>query len=306
MGAAFGKVQDKSVVGLLTHCRDPEQFTMGAEQSTPRETTTETATMQNIVPAPAAARVGKTELNPKTKEQLTVTLADINVNHEQDQKWTRKPIGGSSTPSDEISEASTRSSAPVSFRVSKTKRKQRLGVSLHSGSPGCEGVVITSLQDGAIRGVGARLGDKVISIGGTPVEDAYHAAELLKNAVGDIEVVVERVEEEDAKAALANLDSSRSSVPLSFRISKNKRKESLGVTLHSDSPGCDGVVITGLQNGGMRGVGARLGDKVISIGGSPVKHADEAADLLKKAVGDVEVVVERMEEDEETQAALAA
>ena len=48
--------------------RDPEQFTMGAEQSTPRETTTETATMQNIVPAPAAARVGKTELNPKTKE----------------------------------------------------------------------------------------------------------------------------------------------------------------------------------------------------------------------------------------------
>ena len=164
-------------------------------------------TTQNSVPAPpVAAPVDKVELEPKLKEQLTVTLADVNVSTDVSKKrpGERQPIGGASTPSDEgeLSIASTRSSSfPLSFRISKNKRKERIGLSLHSGSPGCEGVVISGLQDGAIRGVDARLGDRVVTIGGSPVKDAYEAAEMLKAAVGEVEVVIERIQEDKSMVA---------------------------------------------------------------------------------------------------------
>ena len=99
------------------------------------------------------------------------------------------------------SQASTRSSVPLSFRFSKQKRQERVGLSLHSGED-CDGVVITGLQDGAIRGKGARPGDRVVSINGIAVSTASQAGDVLKKVVGECEVVVERMEVEE-EAALA-------------------------------------------------------------------------------------------------------
>ena len=183
---------------------------MGAEQSTPTETTTATTVApiekENVVPAPAAALAAeKPELPPAVEKKITVSLADVHM--KDPGKITGKRSGerpniGSNSPSDEgaLSQASTRStSVPLSFRFSKQKRQDRVGVSLHSGDD-CDGVVITGVQEGAINGVGARPGDKVVSINGVPVKTATQAGEVLRKVVGDCEVIVERIEDEEMEA----------------------------------------------------------------------------------------------------------
>ena len=183
---------------------------MGAEQSTPTTETSATHVVPDeIVDAPAAAPIGKIQLPLAAEKTITVSLSEVNIVNDTHQRVGQKrpgerpALGGINSPSDEgaLSQASTRSSVPLSFRFSKQKRQERVGVSLHSGED-CDGVVITGLQDGAIRGKGARPGDRIVSINGVAISTATQAGEVLRKVVGDCEVVVERIEEED-EAALA-------------------------------------------------------------------------------------------------------
>ena len=80
----------------------------------------------------------------------------------------------------------------VTFRLSKHSKSERMGVTLQTYA-GQDGVIISALERGCTAELaGASTGDKIIAINNVRVHSANTAAEMLKNSLGDVEVVVER------------------------------------------------------------------------------------------------------------------
>ena len=141
-------------------------------------------------------------------ETITFTLSDLSVKKAEgvgippelklDGVGSRsgaRPALGATVSEDSLSAATTRSETALSFRVSKRSRTDRVGVTLESTVRRgvTEGVMITNLKEGgSIAQAGASMGDKLVSINGVHVTSARVASELFKNALGDVEVVVER------------------------------------------------------------------------------------------------------------------
>ena len=129
-----------------------------------------------------------------TLSDLSVKNADLKLPDGDARPGARPAIGGATE--DSTSAATSRSETALSFRLAKRSRTDRLGVTLESfkrGGVPLGGVMITHLQEGSsIEKAGANMGDRLVSINGEHVTSANKAADLLKKAVGDVEVIVER------------------------------------------------------------------------------------------------------------------
>jgi len=169
---------------------------MGAAESTEA---THDGTSDGAVATPAADGAAPMA---SPRQQFSITLKDMKVGDDDgsgglgkggSEVWGSFDVAGKSD--DALSAASTRSqSVQRSFRVTKPKKKVRVGVTLES-HPEEKIVRIANFHEGSmLQSTGAQVGDVVVSVNGTAVTDCNQATEIIKKSVGDVEVVIEREE----------------------------------------------------------------------------------------------------------------
>ena len=174
-------------------------FSMGAQESSAAPHVEPEVADEN------ASVTANVEPQQAPRATITLTLSDLSVKNAgalQDLKLpdgdsrpgARPAIGGATE--DSTSAATSRSETALSFRLAKRSHTDRVGVTLVSSKRGgvpLGGVMITHLQEGSsIEKAGANMGDRLVSINGEHVTSANKAADILKKAVGDVEVIVER------------------------------------------------------------------------------------------------------------------
>ena len=135
------------------------------------------------------------------------------------------------------------------------KRRGRVGLTCRT-EPCGHGVQVAALEPGSVAlAAGLFVGDVLLSINGVLVSDHRHAIELI-DAAHVLSVVV------DARTREVTLD-------------KRSSNRDVGLTVSDRIDGGSGVVVTGLQPGGLAIQRLALGDTILSIEGCLVEgHAD--------------------------------
>ena len=86
------------------------------------------------------------------------------------------------------------------------------------------------------------------------------------------------------------------SVQMSYRMSKAKKSTKVGLTVESKNDGSNVVKILEIKKGSLfASLGAQKGDILVSVNGVACTGSAQATGLIKKSVGDVELIIEREE-----------
>ena len=135
---------------------------------------------------------------------------------------------------------------------------------------------------GAAAGCGLEVGDEVLSINGVNVTSAQQGADLLKEAEGEVKLIVDRI----VKAT-----------ELTYRFTKPSKTALCGINFQRK----DGTTsVSSLdEEGAAAGCGLKVDDMVLFINRNGVKSPKQAADLLKDAEGEVNIIVIRFIVDDE-------
>jgi membrane-associated protease RseP (regulator of RpoE activity) len=177
--------------------------------------------------------------------------------------------------------------------INKSESTSRLGITLDGdvGPP-----TITSIAaDGLANGSGLNAGDTLLSVNGVAADGHEATTALLKQGVGEIELLVRAgvqsaaVATTDSGRASSMSPSSASTGGVTLVINKLSTKSRLGLTLDGDVGHPTIVAIA--EDGLASGTALQVGDTILSVNGAAADGHEATTALLKKASGKVKLLV---------------